>query len=101
MKIKSQKTKVYSFIKLPSFAVHTYLKYKPNNSTTTIFGTKNLSNFNRSLKRIGEIAGFTHEVETSREKQGVLKKVKQKKDKTLVLFNYLKFTFDLTTQYLI
>lgn len=82
LKIKSQKTKVYSFIKLPSYAVVTYLKYKPNNSTKTVFGTKNLSNFNRSLKRIGEIAEFTNEVETSRERQGVSKKVMHKKNKT-------------------
>lgn len=26
LKVKSKKTKIYSFVKLPSYAVHTYLK---------------------------------------------------------------------------
>lgn len=58
------------------------LRYKPRDSKSFVFGRKNLSNFNRSLKRIGEIADFTSEVETSREKLGVLKKVKSTKVKT-------------------
>ena len=78
LKLKSKKTKTYSFIKLPSYAVEVYQKYKPSNSKTPLFGEKNLSNFNRSLKRIGELAGFTEVVETSREKQGKTKKVSSK-----------------------
>jgi len=78
LKLKSKKTKTYSFIKLPSYAIEVYQKYKPSNSRTTIFGEKNLSNFNRSLKRIGELAGFTDVVEVSREKQGKAKKVGSK-----------------------
>lgn len=81
LKIKTQKTKTFTYIKLPNYAVEIYLKYKPSNSKTFVFGTKNLSNFNRSLKRIGEIAGYTYPVEISREKQGKAKKVVAKKGK--------------------
>lgn len=84
LKIKSKKTKVYSSVKLPGYAVEIYLKYKPTTSTKPVFGEKNLSNFNRSLKRIGEIAGFTETIETTREKQGKVKraiKTKRKKDR--------------------
>jgi integrase len=81
LKIKSKKTKVYSSIKLPGYAVEIYLKYKPANSTKPIFGEKNLANFNRSLKRIGEIAGFTEIVETTRERQGKVKRAIKTKRK--------------------
>ena len=78
LKVKSQKTKTYSFIKLPNYAVEIYQKYIPKSSSTPIFGEKDLSNFNRSLKRIGEMAGFTDVVDISREKQGVTKKITAK-----------------------
>ncbi len=81
LKIKSKKTKTYTSIKLPKYAVDIYLKYKPNNSNTFVFGNKDLSNFNRSLKRIGEIAGYTEMVTISREKLGKSKKVAAKKGK--------------------
>lgn len=81
LKIKSKKTKTYTSIKLPKYAVDIYLKYKPNNSNTFVFGNKDLSNFNRSLKRIGEIAGYTEMVAISREKLGKSKKVAAKKGK--------------------
>lgn len=81
LKLKSKKTKTYSFIKLPGYAVDIYKKYRPASERVTIFGDKNLSNFNRSLKRIGEMAGFTDTVEVSREKQGKAKRVMAKKDK--------------------
>jgi len=83
LKIKSKKTKTYSYVKLPNYAIKIYEKYKTKSSKSTLFGTKNLSNFNRSLKRIGEIAEFTDAVETSRERQG---KVKIIKGKTAVRF---------------
>ncbi|MBD3798185.1 MAG: tyrosine-type recombinase/integrase [Campylobacterales bacterium] len=75
LKLKSKKTKTYSFIKLPSYAIDIYKKYKPTSDRKTIFGEKNLSNFNRSIKRIGEMAGFTDSVHISREKQGKTKKI--------------------------
>ncbi|KGO90878.1 tyrosine-type recombinase/integrase [Flavobacterium subsaxonicum] len=75
LKLKSQKTKVFSYIKLPGYAVEIYKKHKPDNSKTPIFGTISLFNFNKSLKQIGEHAGFTTIVEVSREKQGKTKKI--------------------------
>lgn len=81
LKIKTQKTKTFTYIKLPNYAVEIYLKYQPSNSKSLVFGCKNLSNFNRSLKRIGEIAGYTYPVEISREKQGKARKVVAKKGK--------------------
>lgn len=82
LKIKTKKTKTYTSIKLPGFAITIYLKHKSNDSKSLLFGSKNLSNFNRSLKRIGEIAGFNHTVDVKREKQGVAKMVAIKKNKT-------------------
>lgn len=73
LKLKSKKTKTYSYIKLPSYAVDIYSKYKSVSDVKPVFGTKNLANFNRSLKRIGELAGFVDPVHVSREKQGKTK----------------------------
>lgn len=81
LKVRSQKTKTYSFIKLPVYASNIYLKHKPSNSAKAVFGDKWLTNFNRSLKRIGELAGWVNEVEISRERQGKAKKVGSRKGK--------------------
>jgi integrase len=78
LKTKSKKTKTYSFIKLPNYAIEVFKKYKSNSNNALLFGEKNLSNFNRSLKRIGELAGFIDPVEISREKQGKTKKTNNK-----------------------
>lgn len=78
LKLKSKKTKTYSSIKLPSYAIAVYKKYQTSSNTKPVFGTKNLSNFNRSIKRIGEMAGFTEAVHVSREKQGKAKKITKK-----------------------
>ncbi len=78
LKMKSKKTKTYSFIKLPNYAIEIFKKYRNATNTKPVFGTKNLSNFNRSIKRIGEMAGFTDSVHVSREKQGKTKKASAK-----------------------
>jgi integrase len=78
LKLKSQKTKTFSYIKLPGYAVAIYQKYKPHSTKATVFGTISLFNFNKSLKQIGEQAGFTNTVEVQREKQGKTKKLTQK-----------------------
>lgn len=80
LKLKSKKTKTYSFIKLPLYAITIYKKYEQPNSRTPLFGVLSLFNFNKGLKRIGELAEFTSTVEISREKQGKTKKVALKKD---------------------
>lgn len=70
LKIKSLKTKTFSYIKLPTYAVNIYQNYAPKNSKNMVFGNISLFNFNKTLKKIGEKAGFTTPVEVSREKQG-------------------------------
>lgn len=84
LKIKSQKTKTYSFIKLPNYAVEIYLKNKPKSSKTLIFKKISLFIFNRSLKNIGEKAGFTDAIVMTREKLGQSKNLnKNRKIKEL------------------
>ena len=82
LKLRSQKTKTFTLLKLPQYAVDIVLKYQAKNSKTTLFGEKWLSNFNRSLQTIGEKAGFINEVHIYREKLGVAKNVPSKKNKT-------------------
>ncbi|MEP0266048.1 tyrosine-type recombinase/integrase [Dokdonia sp.] len=76
LKIKSQKTKTYSFIKLPEYAVAIFKKYRTRSSKTFLFGSLTLFNYNKNLKHIGELAGFTNVIEQTREVQG--KAVKNK-----------------------
>jgi len=70
LKLKSQKTKTYSFIKLPNYAVDIYKKYKPKSTRQPIFGKVSLFIFNRTLKSIGERAGFTEPIAITRERLG-------------------------------
>ncbi|TEB41220.1 hypothetical protein D0809_26635, partial [Flavobacterium circumlabens] len=70
LKLKSKKTKTFSFIKLSAYAVTIFQRYATTNNKTPLFGTISLFNFNKSLKQIGELAGFTAPIEVSREKQG-------------------------------
>lgn len=80
LKLKSQKTKTYSFIKLPAYAVAIYKRYEQKTSRTPLFGKLSIFNFNRGLKNIGELADFTSPVETSRERLGKAKKITKSKD---------------------
>ncbi len=73
LKIKSKKTKTYSFIKLPQYAIDIYENYKQKSAKTYIFKPITLFIFNRTLKQIGEKAGFTNPIEMTREKQGKTK----------------------------
>jgi integrase len=75
VKVKSQKTKVYSYIKLPNYAEAIYKHYKPNAARTPVFGKLSLFVFNRSLKLIGEKAGFTEPITMTRERLGQTKKL--------------------------
>lgn len=70
LKIRSQKTKTYSFIKLPDYAAKIYLNYKNRSAKKSVFKTMTLFTFNKNLKALGEQAGFTEYVNTSREQQG-------------------------------
>ncbi|GGD07497.1 tyrosine-type recombinase/integrase [Hyunsoonleella pacifica] len=73
LKIKSQKTKTYSFIKLPEYAIDIYKTYKSKSSKIPVFKPISLFIFNRNLKLIGEKAGFTNPIAMTRERQGKTK----------------------------
>ncbi|WP_203258166.1 tyrosine-type recombinase/integrase [Hyunsoonleella ulvae] len=73
LKIKSQKTKTYSFIKLPEYAIEIYKTYKSKSSKIPVFKPISLFVFNRNLKLIGEKAGFTTPIAMTRERQGKTK----------------------------
>jgi len=75
LKLKSQKTKTYSYIKLPEFAITIYDNYKPRLVKKSVFEKISLFNFNKNLKIIGEKAGFTSSIDVSREKQGKLQNI--------------------------
>ncbi|WP_346881653.1 tyrosine-type recombinase/integrase [uncultured Algibacter sp.] len=70
LKIKSQKTKTYSFIKLPQYAVEIFKKHKSKSARAYVFRSISLFIFNRSLKLIGEKAGFVNPIQMTRERQG-------------------------------
>lgn len=75
LKLKSKKTKTYSYIKLPNYAVAIYKAYQPKSSKTPIFKNISLFIFNRNLKAIGEQAGFTQPIQMTRERLGKAKQV--------------------------
>ncbi len=77
VKLRSQKTKTYTSVKLPAYAIEIYKKYKPASSKVAVFRPISLFNFNKSLKQIGEQAGFTNPVEVSRDRQGKAKKIRK------------------------
>ncbi|MAB49215.1 MAG: hypothetical protein CMC05_11355 [Flavobacteriaceae bacterium] len=79
LKIKSKKTKTFSFIKLPSYAVEIYQKYKSKSNKKPLFEPISLFNFNKHVKKIGKKAEFNAPIDVSREVRGkALKKTKQK-----------------------
>jgi site-specific recombinase XerD len=68
LKIKSKKTKTYSTIKLPGYAVVILNKYKSKSSKVPIFGKITLLNFNKNLKEISEIEDKSEETVLNNEK---------------------------------
>lgn len=78
LKLKSKKTKTFSFIKLSTYVITIFQRYTSSNNKTPLFGSISLFNFNKSLKHIGELAGFTIPIEVSREKQGKTQKITKK-----------------------
>lgn len=81
LKLKSKKTKTYTSIKLPSYAIAILEKYKSKNNKLPLFALVTLFNFNKSLKRIGALAEFNHPVNITREKQGITKLIKSNHEK--------------------
>ncbi|RED45630.1 tyrosine-type recombinase/integrase [Seonamhaeicola aphaedonensis] len=85
LKVKSKKTKTYSFIKLPQYAIEIYKKYKPKSAKAPIFKPISLFIFNRSLKQVGEKAQFIDPIEMTREKLGKAKLVTKTQQSKKVL----------------
>ena len=71
LKTKSKKTKTYTSVKLPDYAVTIIQKYFSRSNDKVIFSPISLFIFNRTLKNIGEKAGFTKPISHSREKRGI------------------------------
>ena len=86
VKIKSLKTKTYSTIKLPNYAVEIVVKYNFNISRVPLFGRITLPIFNKTLKVIGEKAKFISPVHFTREQQGKPQKLTKGKGTTQVRF---------------
>ncbi|WP_353780190.1 tyrosine-type recombinase/integrase [Winogradskyella sp. 3972H.M.0a.05] len=78
LRLKSQKTKAYSYIKLPKYAVDIYLQYRSRASKVPLFKPLSLFIFNRNLKHLGELAGFTEPIRMSRERLGKAKQLQNK-----------------------
>lgn len=87
LKIKSQKTKVFSFIKLPTYAIEIVKRNISKSSKEPLFRNISLYNFNKNLKELGKAAKFVQPIEVSREVRGAAKRVSKKE----VLF-YQKMT---------
>lgn len=81
LKLRSKKSKIYSFIKLPEYAVRIYEKHRKDSSRETVFTKTDLTNFNEIIKRIGEKAGWLNEINRSREVRGIAKKINYRKVK--------------------
>lgn len=81
LKLRSKKTKTYSYMRLSSYAVSIYLKHKSSNNQKYVFENISLYNFNKILKVIGEKAGYTSPIEVSREIRGKAKTIKNQKNK--------------------
>ena len=64
-------------IKLPSFAVEIFKKYSFHKGLRQkLFGILSLSCFNKNLKRIGQLAGWTNSIGKYRSKDGEKKEIK-------------------------
>ncbi len=74
VKVKSKKTKAYSSVRLPDYAVKIYMKYKSRSMRTPLFKPITLFNFNKNLKKIGELAGWVEPITQTREILGEVKK---------------------------
>ena len=68
--VRSIKTSTDSLVKLPPYAVDIILRYQKQKRR--LLPHFNPSNLNGYIKRLLERAGFTHEVQLTREKRGVM-----------------------------
>ncbi len=71
---RSMKTATDTRVKLPDFAIDILLKYKTK--STYLLPIMSLNQFNKNLKAIGLLAGWTNAIGKERSKRGVLKELK-------------------------
>lgn len=86
LKVQSKKTKVYTRIKLPEYALKIFQKYGSNKKR--LLPQNNLVRFNLYLKQLSKLAGWTEEKIKTRQKRGIAQVIfKNKKMKTNYRFN--------------
>lgn len=83
LKVKSKKSKVYSYIKLPTYAIDIYKKHKKKSNKVLLFKKISLFNFNKHLKNLGQRANFDHSIELTREKLGKPRNIKRNGEEVL------------------
>ncbi|MDP2692924.1 MAG: tyrosine-type recombinase/integrase [bacterium] len=86
LKTRSKKTKTYTSVKLPDYAIEIYQRYKPLSTNQNVFGKSSLFYFNKSLKSLGEKAGFVDPIDLSRERLGLAKPIIEKNNKKEIRF---------------
>ena len=72
---KSQKTNTYTRIKLPEYVIAILNQYKGKQKT--LLPVISLNQFNKNLKVLGELAGWTHMTGKERSKRGIRKEIKK------------------------
>ena len=73
LSVRSQKTKTYTQVKLPDYAVEIVKKYRKKSDY--ILPVPSATNINRYSKELIELAGWTEHIGKQREKRGELKEV--------------------------
>lgn len=81
LKVQSKKTKIYTRIKLPDYAIEIFKKYGSNKKR--LLPQNNLVRFNLYLKQLSKLAGWTEEKIKTRQKRGVAQVIFKNKKKKI------------------
>lgn len=73
--VRSKKTKTYTRVKLPDYAIDIIQKYKGRSSQ--LFPQISKFNLNKYIKELAEVAGWVEPIGKYREKRGVVKEIKK------------------------
>ncbi len=74
LKVRSKKTQTFTKVKLPVYAIEILNKHK--RCKPTLLPTLHLYTFNRYFREIGEMAGWTYQVNKKRQKRGIGRELK-------------------------
>ena len=69
LKVQSKKTQTFTKVKLPDYAIEILIKHK--RGKPKLLPTLHLYTFNRYFREIGEMAGWTYQVNKKRQKRGI------------------------------